>query len=126
MRKQMKKSLLIATMFVAFIVVSGNAFDVSAQDSPMVGSYQEVSKTDREAVSAAKFAIRSEKRQQGGRLSLISIERAERQVVAGLNYRLCLKVKMKGKTENATAVVYKNLEQKYALSSWDTGCNLQQ
>jgi hypothetical protein len=122
----MKKNLLIASMFVAFIVIHGNAFGVMAQGPPMVGNYREASKTDREVVSAAKFAIKSEKRKQGGRLSLVSIEHAEQQVVAGLNYRLCLKVKMKGKTEDVTAVVYKNLKQKYALTSWDVGFNLQQ
>jgi len=123
MRKQMKKNLLIASMFAAFIVIHGNAFGVMAQRPPMVGNYREASKTDREVVSAARFAIKSEKRKQGGRLSLVSIERAEQQVVAGLNYRLCLKVKMKGKTEDVTAVVYKNLKQKYALTSWDVGCS---
>jgi hypothetical protein len=122
----MKKNLLVVSMFVAFIVIHGNAFGVLAQESPMVGNYREASKTDREVVSAARFAIKSEKRKRGGRLSLVSIERAEIQVVAGLNYRLCLKVKMKGKTEDVTAVVYKNLKQKYALSSWDAGCAIQQ
>jgi hypothetical protein len=122
----MKKSLLIASMFVALIVIQGNALGVLAQETPIVGNYREASKTDREVVSAARFAIKTEKRKQGGRLSLVSIERAEQQVVAGMNYRLCLKVKSKGKTEDVTVVVYKNLKQKSSLTSWDTGCNLQQ
>jgi hypothetical protein len=122
----MKKNLPIVFMFVALIVISGNAFGVLAQGPPIVGNYREASKIDREVVSAARFAIKSEKRKQGGRLSLVSIERAERQVVAGFNYRLCLKVKMKDETKDVTAVVYKNLRQKYALTSWDTGCHQQQ
>ena len=120
----MKKNLLIGIMFVAFVVINGNALGVLAQETPIVGNYREASKTEREVVSAAKFAIKSEKRKRGvGRLSLVSIEHAEKQVVAGINYKLCLKVKMKGKIEDVTAVVYQNLKQKYALTSWDTGCN---
>jgi hypothetical protein len=122
----MKKSLLMVILFVAFTALSGSVFSALAQQPPIVGNYREASKTDRDVVSAARFAVKSEKRRQGGHVSLVSIERAEKQVVAGLNYRLCLKVKMKGKTEDVTAVVYKNLKQKYSLTSWDAGCNLQQ
>ena len=124
----MKKSLRIAIMFVVFTAISGCAFGLLAQEvPPIVGGYKEASKTDREVVSAARFAIKSRKRRQRGSLSLISIERAETQVVAGINYRLCLKVKMKGKTQDVGAVVYENLRHKYSLSSWNAGgCHQQE
>jgi hypothetical protein len=117
----MKKIVLIAIMFVALNVISGNARGVLAQEPPMAGAYGEVSTTDREVVQAARFAVSKARHKQGARVSLISIERAERQVVAGLNYRLCLKVKIKNKIQNMTAVVYKNLKQRYSLSSWEEG-----
>jgi hypothetical protein len=117
----MKKNLLGAIMLIALTSLSVDAFDVPAQPAQIAGGYSEASKTDPEVLSAASFAIKQESRKLGRRFSLISIERAEVQVVAGLNYRLCLKVKIKGKTQKATAVVSKDLKQKYSLSSWDAG-----
>ena len=123
----MKKNLLIAIMLIAVAAISVDAFRVRAQPAQIAGGYREASKTDLEVLSAARFAIKQERRKLGRHLSLISIERAEVQVVAGLNYRLCLKVKINGKTREATAVVYKNLKQKYSLSSWDAGgCKVSQ
>jgi hypothetical protein len=117
----MKKIILIAIMFVALNVISGNMRGVLAQEPPMAGAYGEVSTTDREVMRAARFAVSKARRKQGARVSLISIERAERQVVAGLNYRLCLRVKIKNKIQDMTAVVYQNLKQHYSLSSWEDG-----
>jgi hypothetical protein len=119
----MKKSLQIMLMAVAFMLASGISNEVSAQqEAPIVGGYGEASTTDRQVISAAKFAVRREQRKKGVRLSLVSIERAETQVVAGRNYRLCLRVKSKGQTKDVTAVVYQNLKPKYSLTSWEDGC----
>src|SRR5437588_8557102 len=117
----MKKNLLFAIMLIEFTAVSVDAFRALAQPAQIAGGYGEASKTDPEVLSAARFAVKQEGHKLGRQLSLISIERAEVQVVAGLNYRLCLKAKIKGKTQAATAVVYTNLKQKYALSRWDAG-----
>jgi len=123
----MKNILLMAVVLIAFAAISNHASHVLAQPAQIAGGYGEVSKTDPEVLSVASFAIKQERRKLGRHLSLISIERAEVQVVAGLNYRLCLKVKIKGKTREATAVVYKTLKQKYSLSSWDSGgCKVSQ
>lgn len=117
----MKKNLLIAIILIVFAGIPGHAFCPSQKD-PIAGGYAEADKTDPEVVAAARFAIK-QKRRQIDHGALVSIERAEVQVVAGLNYRLCLKVKIKGQTRDVTAVVYKNLKQKYVLSSWDAnGC----
>lgn len=107
-------------IIVALYVASGSVSGLLAQQPPVAGGYQEASKTDREIMSAAKFAIRKERRNEGVPLSLITIERAETQVVAGINYKLCLRVKVNGVTQDATAIVYKDLEQNYALSGWET------
>jgi hypothetical protein len=117
----MKKKLLLMLMSVAINAVMGCMLGLQAQEPPVAGGYQEASRTESDVVSAAKFAIKEEKRKKGVRLSLISIERAETQVVAGINYRLCLRVKIKGKIRSVRTVVYKNLQQKYALSSWEEG-----
>lgn len=123
MRLRMKKKLPLILLSVAISAVMGCVLGLQAQQPPIVGGYQEASRTDSEVVSAAKFAIRQEKRKKRSGLSLISIERAETQVVAGTNYRLCLRVKLKGKIQSVTTVVYRNLQQKFSLSSWEEdGC----
>lgn len=116
MNRNWRRVMVLIALNIVMGVVSG----ALAQQPPIVGGYAETSNTDREVVAAARYAIRAESRKQGVRLSLISIERAEVQVVAGLNYRLRLKVKVNGRTEVATAVVYKNLRRKYSLTSWET------
>jgi hypothetical protein len=114
----MKKSWLVIVILAALNVFVG-ASAASAQQAPIVGGYAETSRNDPEVVSAAVTAVRTEQRRTGARISLIAIEGAEVQVVAGLNYRLRLRVKVKGQTQNVTAIVYQNLKQRYSLTSWD-------
>lgn len=120
----MKNKLMrMIILSVALIAIPGGARVLSAQQEPIAGGYSEAPQTDRDVISAAQFAAAEESRRKRVRVTLVSIEHAERQVVAGLNYRLCLKIKIKGKTHNVTAVVYQNLKQKYSLTSWaEDGC----
>jgi len=90
----------------------------AAQDAPIVGNYREASASDPAVLAAARFAVRAEGRRRGARLTLVSVERAETQVVAGTNYRLRLKVRAAGRVESAQAVVYENLRRVYSLTSW--------
>lgn len=92
---------------------------LSAQEVPLAGGYREVSQVAPEAMSAARFAIRAESRRERARISLVSIERAERQVVAGLNYRLLLRISVNGTMRNVKAEVYQDLRQRYSLSLWE-------
>ncbi len=115
----MKKNWRAVVIVAALNIVLGAMSGVLAQQVPIAGGYAETSSNDPEVVSAARFAIRAEGRRQGASITLLAIERAEVQVVAGLNYMLRLKVKVNNKTQDVTAVVYRNLKQKYSLSSWD-------
>jgi ABC-type Na+ efflux pump permease subunit len=108
-------------IFAALNIASGNGPSAGAQEKPIVGRYAETSNTDPEAVAAARFAIKTQGRKKHARISLVAITRAEAQVVAGFNYRLCVRVKIKGKTRDVTVVVYKTLKQKYSLISWVAG-----
>jgi cystatin-C len=117
----MKRNWRIVMIIIALNIVLGGMSGVLAQQAPIVGGYAETSKSDPEVVAAARFAVRAESRKQRARISLLSIERAEVQVVAGLNYRLQLRVKVSGKAQDVTAVVYKNLRRKYSLSDWEAG-----
>jgi hypothetical protein len=99
-------------------IVSGSPSSVFAQQGPIVGGYAKTSNRDPEALAAARFAIKTERQKLHSRIALLSIKHAEVQVVAGLNYRLCMRVKIKSQTRKVTVVVYKDLKQEYSLTNW--------
>jgi hypothetical protein len=59
-----------------------------------------------------------------GSLHVVARVHAESQTVAGINYRLCLKVGYHKEdddvdtTEFVRTVVYRNLQKEYSLTSW--------
>lgn len=112
----MKRAIIILS---AFVLLNGIGIVASAQQAPVAGGYQERSIADPEVVSAARFAVGEEGRREGAPISLVAIRRAERQVVAGFNYRLQLSVKVKGEMRDVSAIVYQNLKPEYSLSGWE-------
>ena len=91
----------------------------------VVGGYSKIAVTDPAAVAAAKFAVDAKEAEKKIDIELDSIATAEQQVVAGMNYRLCLNLTMpprdygdEGK-RSFKVVVYKNLQSKLSLTSWD-------
>ncbi|HKP36827.1 MAG TPA: cystatin domain-containing protein [Pyrinomonadaceae bacterium] len=114
MRKSLQAVLAIIALGVAFSSLN------LAVDAQRTGGFREVAKDDPEVEAAANFAVEEQGRKQEASLKLVSIERAESQVVAGINYRLCLKVSKEGEDEadEVKAVVYKNLQKEYSLTSW--------
>jgi len=110
--------------FFGIVVLGILAFNstVRAQDDePFVGGYIKMSVNSAEAQSAAKFAVSARARRTGKRIVLWKVVRAEQQVVAGMNYRVCMRVFENGKARTVTAVVYKNLRRKRSLTSWTRG-----
>lgn len=90
----------------------------------MVGNYRPVSKNDPQVKAAANYTVRAEARRIRHVITLLSVNKAEQQVVAGMNYRVCLKVRDNRRTRWATAVVYRHWNGKRSLTSWDWGaCN---
>lgn len=116
----MKKSLRAALVLVALSIALGFTAAGLAQQ---VGGYKKVATDDEGVVSAADFAIGEQSQSQGVTIKLVSIEGAERQVVAGINYRLCLKVEAEGADapQEVKTVVYRNLQNEYSLKSWEDG-----
>ncbi|MFZ9478397.1 MAG: hypothetical protein ACO29T_05775 [Steroidobacteraceae bacterium] len=85
---------------------------------PMPGSYQATTRIGPEKREAANVAVRERAFKERATLRLVAIERVDRQVVAGLNYRLRLRVELGGQPRVAEAVVYRNLQGQHALTSW--------
>jgi len=100
--------------------------DVVAEEV-LVGGYSVVLVSNAGVVAAAEFAITAKERAMqaddaSASLALVSIVSAQQQVVAGLNYRLTLKVKVNGEEREAEVIVWWqswNEEEPYKLTSWE-------
>lgn len=112
---------LICTLLVTFSVAAGLAGQTKS------GSYTKTSTTKKDVVEAATFAVMAQEQamlangEQPGKVQLIKILGAEEQVVAGINYRLKLKVEIDGKQKLVQAVVWWQAWRKpdpYKLTSW--------
>jgi hypothetical protein len=82
------------------------------------GGYSAVGVTD-DVKAAAEFAVAEQARREAVALKLSDVSKAERQIVAGVNYRLNVVVERSGSTQKARAVVFKDLKSHYKLTSWE-------
>jgi len=111
------KSLII---LAAVLIASGtNAQTPTEAPLPIVGGYQKASVDDADIKAAANFAITAAPK----KVKLAEIVAARQQIVAGVNYSLCLRVK--GTTVGqltsgkfVAAKVFRGLDKTYRLSSW--------
>jgi len=118
----MKKINRLASFGILVLGVLAFSSGVRAQDDePLAGGYIKMTVNSAEAQSAAKFAVSSRARRTGKRIVLWKLVGASQQVVAGMNYRLCMRVFENGKARTVTAVVYKNLRNRRSLTSWTKG-----
>ena len=119
----MKKNLQIMMVFTAFAVFFGCAATGFAQSKPpMVGGYKTVSVKDAGVVAAAEFAVSDYSEKNEVSLEIVEIQKAERQVVQGMNYRMCVEVKVveedNDETQFVLVTVHQNLKRAYKLGSW--------
>lgn len=120
----MRKSLLITSLSTLCILFSC-AIVALAQERPIVGGYKEVPADSAEVQEAAQFAVSAQAKKQDAEVKLLSVEHAESQVVAGMNFRMCLRVEIEDKannvdvTQEVKVVVYRNLKKEFSLTSWD-------
>ncbi len=91
----MKIKLSIFALCVALFIFFGSNSATFAQTDQITGGYGDADVADAEAIKAAKFAIKKRSQTQKAIITLLSIKKAQMQVVAGLNYELCLRVNVK-------------------------------
>ena len=97
---------------------------VASASAQKVGGYKEVSASDAAVQGAAEYAVSTRAKSSGKEISLVDVIKAERQIVAGSNYRLCLKITSQGEegeadvTHFVQAVVYVDLKGNRKLASW--------
>ena len=107
MKTQLLSALLAASMFI----LGASAPELVAQ---IPGGFASVGVTDEQALAAAKFAVAA----HDAKLAFQGIGKVQRQVVAGLNYRLTIKVADNGASRLAEAVVWRKLDGTHELTSW--------
>jgi hypothetical protein len=113
------KYFLVAVI-MSVIVFTIGIFSAHAED---VGAYTKARTDDTEVASAANFAmvaIQKElrKKNKDALVSLVEIMKASKQVVAGVNYKILLKVNINLENQVVEAVVWKKLSDDYELTSW--------
>jgi hypothetical protein len=119
----MKIKLSILTIFAALLIFGGGARVCRAQEEPVTGGYAKADAADKEVVAAANFAVKKRSRTTKTGTTLIAVKNAEVQVVAGLNYQICMKVRFQRKSKKTDeqfvqVVVYRNLKNVFSLTSW--------
>ena len=120
----MKIKLIIFTFAVLFIFHVSASKSLAQREVPMPGSYSEADVKNKDVIAAAEFAAKTQAKKQKAAITVVSVNAAKTQVVAGMNYQVCMKISVKkksGKTaanQFVTAIVYRNLQNKYSLTSW--------
>ena len=98
----------------SFILVS------FALAQPIAGGWGKADVKDPQMLEVARFAVAAQQSRTDSVFKLLAITRAEQQVVAGMNYRFCLRLQG-GKSKTAWVQVYQDLQQQYELNSWVWG-----
>lgn len=105
----------------AAIMIFG--FSISTNAQIKTGGYKKVSVDDAGVKAAAQFAAKQQGENADITVEVIEIVDAERQVVAGSNYRMCLKVSSYSEDEDESTyfvktIVYVDLKGNKKLTSW--------
>lgn len=119
MRNDLRKVLIA----VVFCVLIGCASTVFGQIR--TGGYRTVPVTDQGVKDAVDFALEIKTQEMDEELSLEGIIKAEKQTVAGTNYRVCLQIYVPSKedeTDGVTlyikTVIFLSLQNEYSIKSW--------
>lgn len=116
--------ILMSAVFGLILGCTATNFAQTELPVPIAGGYSRVESNTAETVSAANFAVKKQSKKQKAKIKLTKISKAEKQVVAGLNYRLCLQVETSEKNKKTVipqtieAIVFLDLKQNFSLTSW--------
>lgn len=113
---------------VVFVAAATVLFETAGQSSPgppavRANEYRAVASDDRDVRTALSFALGDQKKKNrsGGALTLLSVLSAERQASKGDNFRLCLSLDRRGRTDTARTVVHRNQKQQWSVALWAWG-----
>jgi hypothetical protein len=113
---------------VAFIGAATVLFETAGQSSPRPAAvapnaYKAVAIDDREVRTALNFALGDQKKKNrsDSAVTLLRVLSAERQISKGDNFRLCLSLDRRGRTDTARTVVHRNQNQQWSVALWAWG-----
>lgn len=113
---------------LVFITAATVLFEAAGQSSPRPpvvapNAYRAVATDDREVRTALNFALGDQKKKNrsDSALTLLSVLSAERQASKGDNFRLCLSLDRRGRTDTARTVVHRNQKQQWSVALWAWG-----
>lgn len=123
MRRQFLAACLAGSIPFAAMAAAG-----APSPAPLAGGFASAPTGDAAVVEAAAFAVQAQRRllreASAGKavdLKLIAIVAAQQQVVAGMNYKLVLRVRLNGHEKRAEATVWRQAWRKpepCRLTSW--------
>ena len=109
-------------MLIAVFGLIVNSTNVPAQIK--TGGYKKIAATDAGAIAAAEYAAKAKAEQDNAEITLQTVKNAERQTVAGTNYKLCIEIYRTDEGDDvevkrfAQTVVFYSLKKQYELKSW--------
>ncbi|HUP39283.1 MAG TPA: hypothetical protein VM115_04120 [Vicinamibacterales bacterium] len=113
---------------VVFLAAATILLEVAGQSSPRPvtpapNAYRAVATDDRDVRTALNFALGDQKKKNrsDSALTLLSVVSAERQVAKGDNFRLCLSLNRRGRTDTARTVVHRNPKHQWSVALWAWG-----
>jgi len=114
-----------------FIAAAGILFEAAGQPLPRprartvtavaATAYRPVSIDNADVKRALQVALNDQKSKNRRAVKLLSVLNAERQVSAGENYRLCLSLDRRGRTDTARVVVQHSAKDKWSVTLWAWG-----
>ena len=110
------KLILVPALLPALAWVGFTAEDTPAQNIP--GGYFATALTE-DVKTAAEVAVQEQSKRQPQTLKLNNIFKAEKQIVAGVNYRFDVVVKEGRSVREARVVVFRDLKSHCKLTSWE-------
>ncbi len=113
-----RPSRTLRRAFAGSVLAFGAILLLTGASPAPVGAYAATGITA-EVRDAAAFAVRERARLEGRSLRLVEVTGAERQVVAGLNFRMTLRVARGREALAARVVVYRPLQGRLQLTSWE-------
>jgi hypothetical protein len=111
-----------------FLAAATILFEAAGQSSSQPAAarsnaYRALTLDDREVRTALNFALgdQNRKNRSDSAITLLGVLSAERQVSKGDNFRLCLSLDRRGRTETARTVVHRNPKQQWSVALWAWG-----
>lgn len=110
--------LILSVLMNLMACAADGSREPAMADKPLPGGSTRASTSDEKVKLAAQRAVAAQAKKSGLPLTLVSIEDASRQVVAGVNYHLRLSVMKGDRPQFANAVVWGKLDGSYELTAW--------